>query len=513
MSDSIDQAIRDIFKGASVVYVGLLLEILIAFLAQLLAARYLTTGDFGGITTGTALVNLGAIVGSIGLNEGLLRYLPRTDDSDRSALVRASFAISLPIGLALGLAMTLGADWIAGRVFRDPTVATSIRVFGAAIPFAAVLMVAIGAIRGQEESRYRVYVENLLRPVSRFSLVVVAVVYGLGQWGFAMAYAVPYVLGAALAILLLRRSLPDVFASPRVDVHKTAELLRYSLPMTASKAAGFVYRSADIFIVLYFADAGAVGAYGVAYAAARLVLMFSAAFNFLGAPIASRLEANQGVSGMVAAHRPILRWIIVFSIPVLFPLVVLPHEFISTVYRPRYAAGSGALTVLALGFGVHNVFSTQGNLLRGLGMSKPLAFNGVVAAALNVVLNLILVPEYGILGAALATVAAYFMMNALMTVELYHYSDVMLLTPSLAVPVVLGVPAYAVGWALAQTRAVGLVSIVVLSGLVAAVYWVSVLGVLGLYDEDVMMLRSVVERFGLPAAPVETVIAKFERND
>jgi O-antigen/teichoic acid export membrane protein len=56
-----DQAIRDVVKGAGVVYGGLLVEVVIAFVAQVIAARYLSVSGFGGLTTGTSLVNIGAV--------------------------------------------------------------------------------------------------------------------------------------------------------------------------------------------------------------------------------------------------------------------------------------------------------------------------------------------------------------------------------------------------------------------------------------------------------------------
>ena len=70
MSDA-DQAVRDVVKGASIVYVGLFLELLIAFVAQVLAARYLSVSGFGGLTTGTALLDLGSVVAGLGLASGL----------------------------------------------------------------------------------------------------------------------------------------------------------------------------------------------------------------------------------------------------------------------------------------------------------------------------------------------------------------------------------------------------------------------------------------------------------
>lgn len=58
----------------------------IAFLAQVLTANFLTTSDFGSVTTGVTLLNLCAIVASLGLGKGLTRYLPRIDEASKATL-------------------------------------------------------------------------------------------------------------------------------------------------------------------------------------------------------------------------------------------------------------------------------------------------------------------------------------------------------------------------------------------------------------------------------------------
>lgn len=522
MSDNRDQAVRDIFKGAGIVYIGLVLELLISFLAQLLAARHLNTADFGGITTGIALVNLGAIIGTIGLNEGLIRYLPRKKGEERTSLARAAFLIVIPFSLTLGILIALNASFIAANILGDASVTTSIRIFGATIPFASVLMLSIGAIRGQEIPRYRVYVENLLRPVLRFGLVIAAVIFGLGQAGFALAYAVPYAVGAGVAVLLLLRTFDTGLRSTSADAAvgggtdtdtdtdtDYVQFIRYSLPMTVSRAASFVYRSADIFLLLYFLNAAAVGAYGVAYAAGRLVGMFSMAFNFLGAPIASKIEAASGADDMVTAHQPALRWLVILSIPAMVPLVLLPEPFITSLYRPRYAPGAGALAVLALAFAIDNVFNALGNLLRGLGKARPLAFNGFLAAVMNVALNIVLIPRYGIIGAAFATLASYLLMDALMTIELWYFVGSFPLSSSVISPAAVGIPLVSLAWLVRDIVPPSLPGLFAFGAVFTSVYFVVILVTLGFEPEEVMLIRSAEERFGLHLGPLEWVLERF----
>lgn len=511
MSDGHDQTIRDIFKGAGVVYAGLVLELLISFLAQVLAARYLNTADFGSITTGVALVNLGAILGAIGFDEGLVRYLPRQSDVSQVSLTRIAFLVTIPISLTLGVLVAVNASFIASTILDDPTVTTSVRIFGATIPFASVLMLSIGGIRGQEVSRYRVYIENLLRPTLRFGLIVAAVIFGLGQAGFALAYAVPYAVGALVAVVLLLRTFGVDITGADTDGKSVdvAEFVRYSLPMAVPRGANFVYRSADIFLILFFLNAGAVGAYGVAYAAGRLVGMFSMAFNFLGAPIASKVEASSGVDDMVTAHQPALRWLVILSFPAMAPLVLFPEPFITSVYRPRYTPGASALAVLALAFAIDNVFNALGNLLRGLGKARPLAINGFMAAVTNVGLNVVLIPEYGIVGAAFATLASYLLMDALMGVELWYYTGVFPLSYPVISPALVGIPLFGLAWLWRDAVPPSLPGLVAFGVVFATVYAVAVLVVLGLEPEEVMLIRSAEERFGFRLGPLEWVLKRF----
>lgn len=508
MSEKRDQALRDIVKGAGIVYVGLVLEVVIAFLAQVLAARFLSIGGFGGITTGTALLNIGAIVASLGYGEGLTRYLPRVDDAEKVAITRFAFFVAIPVSIVLAAIVVLRAEFIATEIFGDPTVVDSIRVFGAAIPFSTVLSVGIGGIRGQKAARYRVYVKNLLHPIFRFTLVIVAVVYGLGQIGFAAAYAIPYALAAVVAVYLLSRTL-SLFSQVRTDRGLYRDFTEYSVPFVIGGAAGFLYRSVDIFLLLYILDSEAVGVYAVAYAAARLILMFSTAFNFLGSPVASELQSEEGIAEAISVNSTVLRWLVVAAVPTLVPLVFFPAEFISIIYRPNYATGATAMVILTLAFAVHTVFSAQHNLLEAVGNSRVLALNNVLAGTTNVVLNLLLIPRIGIEGAAVATAVSYLMQDALMIVELRWETGRWAFDTSVFTPVVVAIPCY-VGFGLLTGYVPGtLLWIVSASGAFTLVFGLFYLVTVGLQPAEVMLIRSAEERFGVDVPGLDRFLQWF----
>lgn len=496
MSDT-DQAIRDVIKGAGVVYVGLFLELLIAFVAQVLAAQYLSVSGFGGLTTGTALLDIGSIVAGLGLAGGLTRYLPRIEHKQKRSLVTTAVGITLANSILIGGLVALGAPVIATEVFGDPSVTISIRIFGAAIPFSALLNVAIGGIRGEKESLYQVYVKNITQPLIRFFLVIIAVILGLDQAGIAGAYALPYVVTSVLALTLLYRALPRT--PLKIEADLTERVARYSIPLTASGVAGFVYRSVDVFIILYFIDSTAVGVYGVAYAAVGFMQMFSTAFNFLGAPVASELEHSEGTEEVMRVFRPVARWLVVGSACAFVPLGVFSTEFISMIYGVEYADGGIVLTVLALGYGVQNILSVNGPILQSLGQSRLLAFNSILSAVVNLALNVLLIQQFGIVGAAVATGISFVLRDGLAAIEVRYLLETTpirgnVFGPALVALGVLGVFELIV----APTIPTTVLWLLGVSGLVCLLYVVSVLVLFGISRTEVMVLRSAEEQYSLP---------------
>lgn len=503
-----EQAVRDILRGSGIIYFGLVANMSIAFVAQRFAAVHLPIDGFGGITTGMAVLNLGGMLSVLGLSAGLTRYLPRVADSEKRRLALYSYAFILPTSIVLGGAIVLGAEAIAAGIFDDPGVTISIRIFGAAIPFAAIFNVAVGGIRGQKRPKFWVYVKNFLHPLSRFFLVMVAVLVGLGQGGFAVAYALPFVLSAFIATYLFNRTLPTAATQQAGDSQFT-DMVGYSLPFTISRLASFVYRSIDIFLILYLLDSRAVGLYAVAYAFAKLLGMFSTAANFLGSPVASELEHDDRIDDAVSAQQSIARWLAIASIFVVVPMMLFGADLLRIIYRPAYSAGGLAVAILVVGFAAKNVLLTHEPLLQALGRSKDIAFNTATAAVVNVGLNLWLIPRYGIEGAAVATTVSFLVLGGLPVLQVYYYTRLTALSQSVVAPVLVALPLVLVASRLATYIPASLPWIGLFTTGFVGIYGIALVVIVGFTQTDVMVIKSIEEEYGIDIGPLDAIVRRF----
>lgn len=503
-----DDAVRDVLRGAGIVYIGLVLEMGLAFVAQRFAAVYLSVDGFGNLISGTAVLDIGAVIAGLGFASGLARYLPRVDRGQQRPLAKYALALVIPASLVVTIPMVVFSDFIAANVFDEPALTTSLRVFSAAIPFAALMNLGIGGTRGQKISRFRVYVKNILHPGTRFGLIIVAVIIGADEIGYSFGYALPFVVGGVVAILIFWKNLPNASDSQGAK-NVFPEFFRYSLPFTVSGLSSFVYRSLDIFLLLYFIGSRAVGAYAVAYAFAHLISMFSTAFSYLSTPVSSQLESDDRISEAISVQTTIARWTTIATIVVLVPMIFFAAEFLRFIYRPAYATAAPTLAVLVVGFGLKNILQTHGPIIEALGKSKLNALNTASAATVNTVTNLLLIPTFGIFGAAIATTISYITLGVLATVEVKYYTGETTVTRPVMEPILIAAPLTAIAIPLFRQIPSSLLWTFGASVAFVLTYISTVVVTVGFKPDDVMVIRSIEHKYGIPLGPLDTVLRRF----
>jgi O-antigen/teichoic acid export membrane protein len=97
--------------------------------------------------------------------------------------------------------------------------------------------------------------------------------------------------------------------------------------------------------------------------------------------------------------------------PIFLLILVFPKEILMLLYGSKYAGGSMALIVLALGIAVNDFSGTSANMLVGGGRTRLNLLCEVIAAVTNIGLNILLIPAFGIVGAAIATAMSYVTRN------------------------------------------------------------------------------------------------------
>ena len=206
------------------------------------------------------------------------------------------------------------------------------------------------------------------------------------------------------------------FWNARDCVHLSAGVSRKALRRVSGFAlfslgtslAGFVYTRTDILMLGKLAPPEDVAAYSASRALTSMVVMVSAAANMVLMPVISRAWSENRRQDLLKKTMKALLYVQLIQLPVVALLVLAPRWVMETVYRGRYAENWPILAILgglSLVRPFGSLFSTAGS---AMGKPQYSFWSVLISAAVNVALNIILIPGMGGEGAAWATAAAVF---------------------------------------------------------------------------------------------------------
>jgi O-antigen/teichoic acid export membrane protein len=454
LSSAMFTQISRLARQSFVYGLGGLISRILAVLLLPLYTRYLLPRDYGAIETLVALSAVLVTVLRVGLPSAFFRFYFDTEKpSGRLTLVRTSFWFTM--GLA-----TLGL--VAGTILAGP-ISQALFGSGARTRLVQAAFVGLWAQMNYEQltALFRVEQRSLSFVLASVANVLITVgaslllVVGLHRGATGVLVAnFSGTLTVYLVLLVYRRTQLGL----EFDRGLLWRMNRFGLPLMPAALALWVINFADRLFLVELSGPREVGLYsiGVRISSALLLLLigFSTAWPAFAYSIDDDREARRTYSFILTYLLLISCWLSL-AVGLLAPWIV---RLLTT--SPFYS-GSRVVAPLVFGLAAYAGYTV---LAIGIGRTKRTQFNWVVtgsAAFLNTVLNVMLIPPYGMMGAAIATVAAYVAMFVAMAWYSqriypvpYQWRRVLLVTVAAVALTVAGKAAHAsLPWAVSLTLA------------------------------------------------------------
>ncbi len=384
---------------------GLVSRILAVFLLPLYT-RYLDTSDLGEVGLVVALSAVAVTVLRLGISSAFFRfYFDADDDAGRRLVVRTSFWFTLAMGL-LGfvLGVALAAPIADALGVDDPDL---VRAGALGVLAQMVYEQQTALFRAEERSTAFVAASLTNVAITIGATVLLVVVWEQGALGVIVGNITGTLLVTAGLVAVHRHWLGRSFSRPLLR-----EMNRFGIPLVPTALALIAINFGDRFFLVHLADLEEVGLYeiGVRIASAMVLLLtaFRTAWPAFAYSIRDDAEARR-------TYAFVLTYLVVLASWVALGLGLLSPWLVRLLATPAFYEGSEVVAPLAFATVAYAAYVV---MAIGVGRAKRTQFNWVIAGAaalLNVALNLLLIPPYGMMGAAIATVAAYSLMFVLMT--------------------------------------------------------------------------------------------------
>lgn len=420
VSEAGREATRTQIRGSSLLLAGRLLSVGVNFAVQILIVRYLTKSDYGAFAYALSLVALGESVAALGLDRALSRFLPIYDEEGRRARILGTLVLAAGTVLALGLGVILAVVGLRGLLagsIGGEHASTVLLILILLAPVQALDGLLMGTFAVFTNARAIFFRKYVLAPGLRLAVVLLLVLTGSGVAFLAAGYVLAGALAVAIYLAVLVRTLrrQGVFEGMRARGLElpARELFGFALPLLAVDLLHVVTNTTNVLMLGFFGNGDDVADYRVVLPVAHLNMLVMSSFTLLFTPVAARLYARGDRAGIDDLYWKTAVWLTVATFPIFAFSFALAEPVTVALFGERYRDSAPILALLAVGYYFGAALGFNGLTLRVYGFVRYIVVVSVAAAAVNVVLNLTMIPAWGPLGAGIATCLTLVLHNVL----------------------------------------------------------------------------------------------------
>ncbi len=486
-----------ISRQSGVFFAGTIFTLAASYLFKIYVARMLGAELLGVYALGMTVVGLLGVLATLGLPGAAARFVAVYAGTGqinrlRGFLVR-SLLLILGLSVLLGVLMVLGATWISIRLYHTPALVRYMPVFGFLLVVSVFSTFYSQVLAGFKDVTKRTVITNFVGTPLMIMLTVALLMRGAGLWGYLGAQAV----AAALTVVLLARAawrlVPSAGRSSLLSTPKLeSEVIHFSAAIFGVGVLEFLLGQTDKVLLGMFLDARQVGIYATVVALVTFVPIVLSTVNQIFAPVIADLHARGERALIGRLYQTLTKWILGLTIPLALVMILFAPSFMSLFGRD-FVAGAPILVIGTLGQLVNCGVGSVGYLLLMSGNQRRLIKVQVVMAGVAIVLNLLLIPWLGIIGAVLVGTMVNIFSNLWYLVEVrrslrispYNRGYLALLLPTAITTALLALLRYQ-----AVNRLPGVILILIALGLGYVVFAVGAL-LYGLDADDRLIVLTV----------------------
>jgi O-antigen/teichoic acid export membrane protein len=381
----------------------------VLYLSQIALARWMGAFEYGVYVLVWTLVLIFGALSHLGFATLVMRMVAvlaaKGDHGALAGLLITSRRVALGVGTAIAC-VAAGLLWLAGDRIGEPYV-LPVYLALVCVPMFALADVQDGVGRGSARIVLGLVPPYVLRPLLVLAVMALALFFGLPMTAVTAAGAAVLATWTAtlVQLFLVRRTFAPVTRGAVPDL-AVRRWLALSLPMLVVMMAEVALQNIDVLVVSRWLAPPQVALY---YAAAKTMSLVLFIHYAVGSAVANRFAAI-GATGdrarLAEVVRDAARWTFWPSLAVTIVLLACGKPLLS-LFGPGFADAWPVMAVLALGYLARAACGPVDYLLNMLGEQRRCALVVGVAAALDLALAMVLVPRFGLLGAASATAIAF----------------------------------------------------------------------------------------------------------
>jgi O-antigen/teichoic acid export membrane protein len=404
LRDRIDEHMLELLNGTAIALLMKVMGAGLAFAFNVVIARKIGAEGSGIFYLALTVATVATIFGRMGLDNAVLRFTAANASVSDWAAVKGVYRKGMSISLAASAVTTavvfVLSSWIAGTIFSKPEIASPLRWMSLSILPISLAFLHSEALKGLKKIFGYAFIQGQNGvSLSLFSLAGLYLLGALGVQGAVLSYVLSAAVTATIGYFLWRHATPQLKGI--AGNFRASMLLKTSMPLFWVSSMNVILTWTSTFFLGIWGSSREVGIFSMASRTALLISLVLMAVNSIAAPKFAALYAkgDKKTLGRITVNSSGL--MAVLASPVFLTFVFAPH-WVMGFFGPKFADGSTALIILSVGQFVSVCSGSVQYLLMMSGNEKDVRNDVFLTVAVNVGLNCLLTPKFGITGAAIA---------------------------------------------------------------------------------------------------------------
>jgi len=418
-------SLKKIVKGSSIVFIGIFISKFLAYVYRLLIAR-VGPEQYGLFSIALGLTGILVTISVLGLNLGLMRYIPffkGKEDNEKILLtIRESLKLTAAISLFFSILVFFLSEKISIGLFNNHELIPILKIMSLSIFFGTLTFMLYDLMIAFQKAKYHVLIKNFFENAIKIVLTFILIyIIGIGALGAAYGYLFSLIISLFVAIYMVNKYVFRFITIKKIygGIKIRKELVSYSMPLMFSDLSISIIVWTDTLILGHFRSATEVGIYNAALPTAHLMYLIPYALMMLFLPVLTESYSKGEKEVLNSIYLRVTKWIFFTNLMLVSFFVLFSRIIMKNLFGQEYISGNIVLIILSLGLFLGYLIEPTERMFMILKKTKTIFLITISVLVSSLSLNFMLIPIYGMIGAAIAAAITQILIFLLYAVSGY----------------------------------------------------------------------------------------------
>lgn len=401
-----DPRFSEIFTGSIWAFSARVIAAVLGLAFSIIVARLYGARMVGIVAVIDSFLMLTTIFTAMGTSTSILRLIPehlsRYSPTSAFKVYRKTHSMVVVVSVIMAVVFFFGANLIAGKVFSKPYLSYYFAVASVFVIFRSMMNLNIQAVRGLRLIRFFALMQFLPQLCNLLFLIITGLLWSsenVPVYALLFGFAATGVVGWNIVNYTFKKR---ERSNDTVNTVSRRAILSISLPMLLTTTMAFIIGQTGILMLGMFRTEAEVGYYAIAFKLASSAQFIHIAVASMGGPKFSELFHLGKIDELFFIARKSAKMVFFATTPILIGLILLGRPILKLVFGVQFEVAYLPLVILVIGMFINSISGATGMFMNMTDKETVLGKIMIMAAGLNIAINFLLIPVWGIMGTAIA---------------------------------------------------------------------------------------------------------------